>query len=90
MTYIIDVLNASNLDNQSCFHDKTYFNKIINLTSGQLYDSITDKADILNTELESAFTHETPLRLSRMTQMKVQVFIDTGKLTIPFITTGCV
>ena len=48
--------------------------------NGQLYTNTTDKANILNQQFQSVFTPKTPLKLSQLTRMEVQDFVDDGIL----------
>ena len=48
--------------------------------TGQLYTNTTDKANILNQQFQSVFTPKTPLKLSQLTRMAVQDFVDDGIL----------
>ena len=47
---------------------------------GKLYTENKDKADILNCQFRSAFTHNAPLALNNLAQIAVQDVVDTGKL----------
>ena len=44
--------------------------------NGQLYTSTTDKTNILKQQSQSVFTPKTPLKLSQLTRMLVQDFVD--------------
>ena len=46
--------------------------------NGQLYANTTDKANILNQQFQSVFTPKTSLKLSQLTRMAVQDFVDDG------------
>ena len=48
--------------------------------NGQLYTNTTDKANILNQQFQSVSTPKTPLKLSQLTRMAVQDFVDDGIL----------
>ena len=43
--------------------------------NGQLYSNTTDKANILNQQLQSVFTPKTPQKLSQLTHMAVHDFV---------------
>ena len=53
--------------------------------NGQLYTNTTNKANILNQQIQLAFTPKTPLKLSQLVRMAVQDFVDDGKLNPPHI-----
>ena len=48
--------------------------------NGQLYTNTTDKANIINQQFQSVFTPKTPLKLSQLTRLAVQDFVDDGIL----------
>ena len=46
----------------------------------QLHTNTTDKSDILNQQFQSVFTPKTPLKLSQISLMAVQDYVDDGLL----------
>ena len=48
--------------------------------NGQLNTNTTDKSNILNQQFQLVFTPKTPLKLSQLTRMAVQDFVDEGIL----------
>ena len=48
--------------------------------NGQLHTNTTDKSNILNQQFQSVFTPKTPLKLSQLSPMTVQDYVDDDLL----------
>ena len=53
-----------------------------------IFNSGIDKANILNKQFESVFTSKTPIRLSQLSQMRVQDLLDEGRLAPSSVPNG--
>ncbi|MCG8048091.1 MAG: hypothetical protein JAY66_20795 [Candidatus Thiodiazotropha taylori] len=56
---------------------------------GKFYTETVDKANILNDQFQSVFTPKSPLKLSQLSNMAVQNYVDSGKIDPSQVPTEC-